>query len=100
MDILKVRFFNAVMSGELGACDKRGITITLKEFVNHFTDIEPGYLNCFLPAATIEKGRTAANYTKYLFRVKRGIYRLHPDAIDIYIENHMNEKQSDTLKSF
>lgn len=90
MDKLKVRFFKAIMAGELGSNDKLGITITLKEFINYFTDIKPAYLNYFLPAATIEKDRTAANHTKYLFRVKRGIYRLHPEAI----KNHMNEKQT------
>lgn len=96
MDILRVRFFNAAISGDLGYTDSQGITITLKEFINYFTDINSEYVRIFLPAATIEKGRTEASCTQYLFRVRRGVYRLHPEVIDIHLHQtlQVNELES------
>ena len=84
MDILKVRFFKAVLSGKLGVNDSNGITVTRKEFINYFSDITLSYVTIFLPASTIDKGRITASQTKFLIRVKPGVYRLHPEAINIY----------------
>ena len=92
MDNLKMRFLKAVLAGELGSNDKQGITVTSKEFISYFNDIHPGYVKKFLPAATIEKGRTEASYTQYIFRVRRGVYRLHSQAIDVYAQLCTNEK--------
>ncbi|MFK5947839.1 MAG: hypothetical protein QM500_03580 [Methylococcales bacterium] len=84
--LMKKRFFNAVVSGNLGSVDDTGIIVELKQFKAFFDDIESDYINSFLPAATIEKGRLDFSHTKYLFRVRKGVYRIHPDAIEEHLE--------------
>lgn len=76
---LKDRFLAAVISGELGHRDEHGILVELKEFKQYFRDIPSDYVGSFLPAATIEPGRHHMTHTKYVFRVKPGVYRIHPD---------------------
>jgi hypothetical protein len=81
---LKDRFLDAIVAGELGEDDGFGIIIRLQAFKRHFDDIHSDYVNSFLPAATIEPGREAATHTKYLFRIRPGVYRVHPSAIAEY----------------
>lgn len=78
---LKQRFLNAIILGELGSKEDRGIVVTLGEFKNHFKDINTRYITSFLPAAVIETGQYSITHTKFLFRIKKGIYLVHPDAI-------------------
>ncbi len=80
--LLKNRFIEAVKNGELGSIDDRGVVFTLKEFKAVFSDIKSDYINSFLPAATIEPGRETFSHTKYLFRIRKGVYRVHPDVLD------------------
>ena len=91
---LKEKFLNAVISGELGKVDGRGHIVKLKEFKNYFRDIKTDYINSFLPAATIEIGQHSMSHTKYLFRIERGTYRVHPDAIE---EQILKNKQNNNL---
>lgn len=81
---LKNRFMEAVSSGELGEVDDFGVVISLKQFKSYFKDVKSDYINSFLPAAVIEIGQHSMTHTKYLFRVRKGLYRIHPDAIDEY----------------
>ena len=83
---LKERFFEAIITGRLGNIDDRGITVSIKAFKQHFNEIHTDYINSFLPAATIEPRRHQISPTKFLFRVKKGLYRVHPDAL----EKHRN----------
>lgn len=89
---LKERFLAAIQAGELGYRNQEGdIMITLKAFKEYFRDIPLGYRGSFLPAATIEPGRNAMTPTKFVFRSKPGVYRLHPDIMQNYnakISNH------------
>jgi hypothetical protein len=78
---LRERFLQAVKKGELGHIDERGIIITMKEFKLYFSDIKTDYIRSFLPASTIEPGRSFMTHTKFVFRLKKGVYLLHPDAI-------------------
>ena len=80
--LLKNRLIEAVINGELGSIEDQGIVFTLKEFKSVFHDIKTDYINSFLPAATIEPGRETMTRTKYLFRIRKGVYRVHPDALD------------------
>ena len=80
--LLKERFIEAVINGKLGSVEDQGVVFTLKEFKSVFHDIKTDYINSFLPAATIEPGRENMNRTKYLFRVSKGVYRVHPDVLD------------------
>lgn len=79
--LLKDRFIEAIVSGELGSIEDRGIVFTLKEFKSVFVDIKTDYINSFLPAATIEPGRKTMTRTKFLFRVRKGVYLVHPDLL-------------------
>jgi len=82
--LLKDRLIEAIVSGELGSIEDQGIVFTLKEFKSVFHDIKTDYINSFLPAATIEPGRETMTRTKYLFRIRKGVYRVHPDLLNLY----------------
>lgn len=86
---LKERLLNAVIQGELGKKDAQGITITVHDFKSRFKDMDTGYLTSFLPASVIENGQHHITHTKFLFRVSKGIYRIHPDAIHEQIEKNI-----------
>jgi len=79
---LKDRFLDAVKNGELGTTDDQGTMITLQEFREYFSDIKTQYSLSFLPAATIEPGQHTMTHTKFVFRIGKGVYRVHPDALD------------------
>ena len=85
---LKHRFLAAVAAGELGRTDDQGITVTLQEFKTYFHDIKTQYVASFLPAATIEIGQHTATKTKYVFRLRKGVYRVHPDAIKAHVREY------------
>jgi len=78
---LKKRFLDAVNCGELGTIDDYGVIVTVREFKNYFRDIKTDYTGSFLPAASIEEGQTSATHTKYLFHIRKGVYRVHPDVL-------------------
>jgi len=81
---LKDRFLIAVVKGEIGRIENSGVIVSLKEFKAHFNDITSDYINSFLPAATIEPGQRSITNTKYLFRVKKGVYLVHPEVLKSY----------------
>jgi hypothetical protein len=83
---LKQRFMEAIISGDLGTRDGRGVVFTLREFKDYFSDIETDYINSFLPAATLEPGRVTMTHTKFLFRLRKGVYMVHPDTLADYVE--------------
>ena len=78
---LKLRFLDAIISGELGTTTDQGITVTLREFRFYFCDIKTQYVSSFLPAATIETGQTSSTHTRFVFRISKGVYLVHADAI-------------------
>ena len=103
---LKNRFMEAVASGELGEVDDFGVIVSLKQFKHYFSDVTSDYINSFLPAAVIETGQYSTTHTKFLFRIRKGVYRVHPDAIDefnasTYIEDlsisHLNNKVEESM---
>jgi len=78
---LKERFLDAVSNGYLGEVDDFGVVVSLKQFKTYFKDVKSDYINSFLPAAVIEIGQQSTTHTKYVFRVRKGLYRVHPDAL-------------------
>jgi len=78
---LRSRFINAITSGALGRVDESGTIFTLKEFKQCFLEIKTDYINSFLPASTIEMGRMDMTHTKFLFRIRKGVYRVHPELL-------------------
>jgi len=65
--LLKDRLIEAIVSGELGSIEDRGIVFTLKEFKSVFADIKTDYINSFLPTVTIESGLKTMTRTKFCF---------------------------------
>lgn len=78
---LKNRFLEAISNGDLGEADDFGAIVSLKEFKSYFKDVKSDYINSFLPAAVIEIGQRSATHTRFVFRIRKGIYRVHPDVI-------------------
>jgi len=78
---LRSRFITAIASGALGRVDESGTIFTLKEFKQCFSEIKTDYINSFLPASTIEVGRVDMTHTKFLFRIRKGVYRVHPKLL-------------------
>lgn len=108
---LKDRFLKAVSSGELGEVDDYGVIVSLKQFKSYFRDITSDYVNSFLPAAVIETGQHSTTHTKFLFRIRKGVYRVHPDAIEEYRQLdyaeemdipviHLNNKVEEALMQY
>jgi len=90
---IKELFLNAVIVGDLGKTDDYGVIVTISEFKLFFKDkIKSDYINSFLPAATIESGLVSCSHTKYLFRIRKGTYRVHPDAIKEQIKNNIKNE--------
>ena len=86
---LKQRFLQAIIEGQIGQQDKQGIIITQKEFTAYFKNIKPTYSKTFLATAVIETGLT---HTRFLFRESKGIYRVHPLAIEALKQTTHNEQ--------
>ncbi len=87
---LKDKFLDAIIEGGLGVLTKDGIIISSKEFTHYFITRghKKEYLRCYLSSVVIEPGRHAMLHNKFLFRIKQGVFRLHPDAISRYLLNH------------
>ena len=82
---LKQRFLQAVISGQLGQCNGQGgAIVSLREFRRYFHDVDYNYAGSFLPGAVIETGQYSATQTRFVFRIGRGIYLVHPDTIAEY----------------
>jgi len=93
---VKELFLNAVITCQIGTKKNGEIIIKTSEFKNYFkTTILNDYVGTFLPAATIEKGRLAATHSRYLFRVKRGVYRVHFDAIKEQIKKNIDREKKE-----
>lgn len=106
---LKERFLDAVSRGDLGEVDDFGVVVSLKQFKTYFKDVKSDYINSFLPAAVIEIGQQSTTHTKYVFRVRKGLYRVHPDALQAHTSTdyeaddllaHLNGKVEESLWSY
>ena len=84
---LKQRFLQAIVSGKLGKINEQGgAIVSLREFRSYFNDVDFNYAGSFLPGAVIEEGQFSASHTRFVFRIGRGVYLVHPDAINEYKE--------------
>ena len=92
---LKQRFLDAVVKGELGCVDDRGVVVTLKQFKAYFNDVKTDYVNSFLPASTIQPGSLRISHTRFLFRLRKGVYLVHADAIEAFIEQMLVSGKDD-----
>ncbi len=82
---LKQRLMHAIINGDLGIIDEDGAAlVSLREFRRFFHDVDSNYVGSFLPGAVIEPGQSSATQTQFVFRIARGLYMVHPDAIEEY----------------
>ena len=88
---LKERFLEAIQEGQLGHVEDRGVIVTLQEFKSYFTDVQSQYNMSFLPAATIEPGRVTMSHTKFVFRISKGVYLVHEDALNTGMNKHKTD---------
>lgn len=78
---LRQRFLAAVRAGQLGTQSHLGVVVTVKAFKAFFSDIDRNYASSFLASAAIETGRSQMTDTKYVMRLRKGLYRVHPEFI-------------------
>lgn len=84
---LKQRFIDAVVKGQLGTVEEKGVVVTLKQFKLYFSDVKTDYINSFLPASTIEPGQKTASQTRFVFRIRNGVYLVHTDVLTACCES-------------
>lgn len=89
---LKDRFIEAIKTGQLGTQKPVGTIITLKQFKQHFSEIQTKYISSFLTAATLESGQHTMSHTKFVFRVAKGAYLVYPGLIEYKFEKRYSEK--------
>jgi len=89
--LLKDRFLEAVVKGELGSVEEAGAVVLLKEFKAYFSDITTQYASSFMPAATFDPGRFRPSHTKFLFRLRKGAYLIHSDVFVAYMRQMLEE---------
>ena len=82
---LKQRFLEAVRDGKLGYIEDQGIIVTRHDFIAYFADMESSNTLTFLANATIEIGQKSLSKTKIVFRVRKGVYRVHEDAVRLLL---------------
>jgi len=92
--LLRKRLMQALENGDIGHSTPLGIEFSSAEYILFFDDLNPLYRRAFLPASTIESGRTQATNVKFLYRIRRGHYRLHHDAINIFKNEAINHEQN------
>ena len=82
LSMLKNSFLDAIANGDLGSIDDQGYIVTLAEFENKFTDIEPNVASRFLNDAVMATNTSSLTADKFLYCIDNGIYRVHSDAIN------------------
>ena len=102
---LKHYLLDAVISGEIGEHTEKELIVTTKEFVDYIAGKHQGgndYCRSYLPSVSIEAGRRERKHNKFLFKVGRGIYKIHENAIHWYYANHVHliELQKMTIDLF
>ena len=66
---------------KIGRVTDDGIIVTLKEFKAHFSYIKTQYIDSYLPSVTFEAGQHTLTHTRFMFRVRKGVYRVHPELL-------------------
>lgn len=90
---LKHHFLDAVISGGIGKRTERGLIVTTKEFVGYFEkkhNSKNDYLRSYLPSVSIEAGRRDMKHNKFLFKIGRGTFKIHEDAITMHYSKNFS----------
>jgi len=84
---LKQLFLEALSNGDMGAIDDLGVVVTLEEFERKFPDTRNMNSAGFLPSSTLDTRDQPVCQDKFLYVVRKDVYRVHPDALDNYTCN-------------
>jgi hypothetical protein len=68
---------DAFNNGSLG----NGVDFTRQELVSAFPNYSPNYTGCFLSNSEMRTGQHSPTYRHFTIRVRRGVYRIHPSAL-------------------
>lgn len=79
---IRQQFIEAINNGDLGSIDDSGVIVTLSELEQRFSSMEAASMQEFLPSIIIPDGQTRVTKQQFLFQLKDGVYRVHPDALD------------------
>ncbi len=80
---LKEQFLSAVAEGKLGSPDPQGgAIVTLQEFKHYFNNVKPSYSSIFLSGSVIETGQYTPTHTRFVFRIAKGVYKVHPAVLN------------------
>lgn len=75
---LRERFLDALIDRQIG----RDGVVTRREFMHHFSDENPLTTGCFLSNSEMTTGAVhSPTYTHFTIRVRKGVYRVHEQAI-------------------
>jgi len=88
---MNVEFLNAVVAGDLGEQSNGGVIVSTQEFKAFFKNVRKEYASSFLSSITSHSCCSDYCKEKYVFRVQRGVYLVHPGAINDHIEIMLNE---------
>lgn len=93
---LKQRFLHAVSNGDIGSYDDVGVIVTQQDMHRVFPEVSSLELQSFLPSSVIDEGYSKVSENKFLFFLKEGAYRVHPDALELYDFTDLESLHSDT----
>ena len=74
---LRERLLDALIDGQIG----RGLVVTRKELMGHFSGDPPTYTGVLLSNAEMRTGQHSPTYEHFTLRMGRGRYRIHPGAL-------------------
>jgi len=75
---LREELLDAVLAGIIG---NNGI-VTRQEFLAQFTNHPENYTSSFLSNSEMDTGQHSPTYEKFTNRIERGVYQIHPDALN------------------
>jgi len=74
---LRTELIDAFNDGHIG----NGIGFTRQDVISFFPNSSPNYTGCFLSNSEMRTGQHSPTYKHFTVRVARGVYRIHPAAL-------------------
>lgn len=74
---LGTELVDAFIDGLIG----NGTDFTRQEVISIFSRFSPNYTGCFLSNSEMRTGQHSPTYRHFTVRVARGVYRVHPAAL-------------------
>jgi hypothetical protein len=75
---LREELLDEIIAGKLG---NNGV-VTRQEIINHFPNYPETYTGVFLSNSEMDTGQHSPTYEKFTQRIDRGVYQIHPNAIN------------------